>query len=480
MSKNKLLIIIFILAALVRFIGLNHLPPALNRDEATLGYNAYSILKTGRDEHGQFLPLTFKSIGDYKMPLYIYATIIPVKLFGLNDFSIRFWSALSGVISVIAVYFISKLLFTNYLLPITASFLLALNPWAVFYSRIAYEANLALMLFLLGLWLLLKKKPLGFIFWLLACLAYSSALIFIPLFLIPIIFKIRPKTIWLILFITAFALIFIKLWSVSSQKQNITIFSDPYLIDTYNRERTLQYQINPLQTRLFFNKYVYFGGLIGKNYLKTFSPQFLVLKGDNHPWHQIPGVGNFYFIEIIFALVGLIALLKSRHKNKLIFLTWLLLAPLASAITVDAPHSTRSLFLLPVIIILAALGFSKVKKFIPVIIFLYFLNVAYANYQYLEIYPTKVKASLPVGIKEQLLDLKAQNYSGQIYLTGIHDSAYLYPLVYLPVEPKTFQRTAVWTLPDTAGLTHAYRFSHIQIIDDLKDVSDNGVLIKAE
>ena len=105
---KKIIWLIFILALLVRFINLNNFPPSLNRDEASIGWNAYSILETTRDEHGQFIPLAFKSIGDYKMPLYIYATTIPVKLFGLNNFSIRFWSALSGAISILALFYIVK------------------------------------------------------------------------------------------------------------------------------------------------------------------------------------------------------------------------------------------------------------------------------------------------------------------------------------------------------------------------------------
>ena len=447
---SKLLAII-LLAILVRFVGLSSLPPALNRDEAALGYNAYSILKTAKDEHNQFLPLSFKSIGDYKMPLYIYATVIPVKLFGLNDFSIRFWSALAGVISVIMIYLITKK-------PL-AALLMALNPWAVFYSRIAFEANLALALFLVGLWLIINKKFWGLIFWLLACLAYSAALIFIPLFLIPLIYHTRPKIIWPLLFVAAFILIFIKLWSVSSQKQNITVFSDPYLIDIYNKERTLQYQKNPLKTKIFYNKYVYFGQIVVKNYLSTFSPQFLVLKGDNHPWHQIPKVGNFYFIEIILALIGMFKL----KKHKLLFFAWLLLTPLASAITIDAPHSTRSIFLLPIILILASAGLQKIKKFLPLIAVIYFINVVYVGYQYLKVYPTKVAGSLPVGLKENLLQLDQSTPA--ITLSGVHDSIYLYALVYLKIDPQLFQQTAVWTLPDTAGLTHAYQFANVTISD---------------
>ncbi|MFH2062162.1 MAG: phospholipid carrier-dependent glycosyltransferase, partial [Candidatus Beckwithbacteria bacterium] len=153
--KNKLIWLIFLLALLVRFIGIQSLPPALNRDEAAIGYNAYSILKTARDEHGQFLPLAFKSIGDYKMPLYIYATTIPVKIIGLNNFSIRFWSALAGSISTLALYFIVINLTKKRNLATIAAALLALNPWAIFYSRIGFEANLSLAFFLSGFALLL-------------------------------------------------------------------------------------------------------------------------------------------------------------------------------------------------------------------------------------------------------------------------------------------------------------------------------------
>lgn len=446
MSKRFLIIIV--LAILLRFIGLSILPATLNRDEAAIGWNAYSILKTGRDEHNQFLPLNFQSIGDYKMPLYIYATILPVKFFGLNEFSIRFWSAVAGVISVVAVYLITKNPW--------AGLFMALNPWAIFYSRIAYEANLALALFLVGLWLLINKKTLGYIFWLLSCLAYSSALIFIPIFFLFFYWHYKPKLLSTLIFISLFTLIFINLWQVSRHKQNITIFSDPTLIDQYNRDRTDQFQRNPLVAKIFWNKYVYFGKIAAVNYLKTFSPQFLVIKGDNHPWHQVPGIGNFYFIEIILAIIGL-------TQAKFFWWTWLLIAPLASAITVDAPHSTRALFLLPVILIFAAAGMSKIKKFLPIIIILYFLNFAYAVNQYIKVYPIKAAVSLPVGLKEKLQEMKESNRP--IVLSGVANSTYLYVAIYLGINPETFQQTAKWTPPDTAGLINAYQFADIIISD---------------
>src|SRR3989344_6701054 len=97
---NRKLTLIIVLAAILRFWHVTQTPPALYWDEVSLGYNAYSILKTARDEHGKFLPLTnFGAFGDYKPPAYIYATVPSIAVFGLNEFAVRFPSALFGTLT---------------------------------------------------------------------------------------------------------------------------------------------------------------------------------------------------------------------------------------------------------------------------------------------------------------------------------------------------------------------------------------------
>ena len=484
---NKKLILIIALSILTRFINLSSLPPALNRDEAAIGWNANSILKTARDEHSQTMPLAFKSIGDYKMPLYIYATVIPVKLFGLNDFSIRFWSALAGVASVIAIYFLSKKLYpSNRVFALSAAFFMALNPWAVFYSRIGFEANLALAFFLSGFALILQrhksifKLNLGLFLVLLAFLTYSSSLIFIPVFLFVFFFINRKtltkkQTISLVIFTLLFSFIFKSLWSISSQKANITVFSDPTVINTYNQTRTAVYQVNPILARTWYNKYVYFSRIIANNYLKSFSPKFLLTVGGNHPWHRTPSVGNYYWIEIFLSLIGLFWLIKNKNpKLKYLLISWLILAPIPSAITIDAPHSTRSLHLLPIIIILAAYGLSLIypvlkykKVLLGLVISFYLINLSYFSYQYINIYPDKFPDSIPMGLKEIITQ---NDLSGKIYLFGIHDSNYLYPLIYQSTDPDQFQQQAVWTDPDLTNLTNVYQFDNLTIVDQSQDI----------
>jgi len=72
------------------------------------GYNAYSVLKTGRDEYGRFLPLTFESVGDFKNPFPIYSMIPSIAIFGLNEFSVRFPTALISTLSIPLFYFLFK------------------------------------------------------------------------------------------------------------------------------------------------------------------------------------------------------------------------------------------------------------------------------------------------------------------------------------------------------------------------------------
>lgn len=436
----------------MRFGGLANLPEVLNRDEAAIGYNAYSLLKTGKDEHGETYPLAFKSIGDYKMPGYIYATMLPVKLLGLNEWSIRFWSAFGGVLAVWALYGIGKKL-TNERVGIIAAFLMALNPWAVFYSRVGFEANLALALFLLGLtW--------RWWWWLPAMLTYSSSLIFMPLFALV---NLRPNK-KLLLFLVAGGLIFVSIFRVSVQKQAITVWSDPSTLDYYAKTRTAVMAESPLLARTWWNRYVFFARRIGINYLNTFSPKFLLTEGGGHPWHQIPGQGYFYLWEIIFAAAGGWWLWKKgKPKTRLLLFSWLLLAPLPSAITIDAPHATRSLHLLPVILLLAAYGFSawlkqKPARFmIGVVLAVYFLQVGLASYRYLVDYPVFATKVLPGELKDKVL-------SGETELTGLQDSAYLYALIYSGFDPVVFQKEALWTPPDPAGLSNAYQFGEFIIL----------------
>src|SRR5260221_183941 len=109
--KKLLFISIIILAAILRFYNISIDPPGVNRDEASIGYTAYSLLHTGKDEYGRSFPVSFQSFGDWKLPFYIYETVVSVAIFGLNEFAVRVPSALAGIGTVILVFFLGEDIF---------------------------------------------------------------------------------------------------------------------------------------------------------------------------------------------------------------------------------------------------------------------------------------------------------------------------------------------------------------------------------
>ena len=151
MTSRITLILILLFAAGLRFFQLGQNPPGLYWDEVSLGYNAYSILTTGRDEHGEWLPLTrFKAFGDYNPPGYIYATVPSIALFGLNEFAVRFPSALFGSLTVLLTYFLVKEISKNRLWALLSALILAAMPWHVHFSRAAFETNVSVFWVALG------------------------------------------------------------------------------------------------------------------------------------------------------------------------------------------------------------------------------------------------------------------------------------------------------------------------------------------
>jgi 4-amino-4-deoxy-L-arabinose transferase-like glycosyltransferase len=503
--KQKL-ILILLLAFLLRFVGLEKFSPPLNRDEVAIGYNAYSLLETGKDEHGMSWPLSFKSIGDYKMPGYIYLSMLPIKLFGLSVSTTRFWSAFAGFIAVLIIYSLTyklsvkmkfnKLKSDN--LALFSAFILAINPWHIHYSRIAFEANVNLTLFLLALLLYIKsfKKPFLLIFSAITFVAmqfmYSSTFIFLPLFLpilILLTFKDLKKIKALVLIISLVVLSigsflsFKSVLLVSQAKTEITVFSDPTTIDYFNNIRSFWNQKNPFIAKFYYNKAFYLGRIILVNYLKNFSPGFLFLNQVNHPWHFIPGQGFFYLIDGPLMIYGLICLIrKKKNKYALLLLTYLLLSPLPSAITIDAPHATRSLYLIPILCMIIALGIvhnqnPRLKNLKKVMLFIYSFFFIILLRQYFYVFPKKFDPSLYPGIKSVIAYIQELPEDIDIYFTDVSSSPYIYLLFYDQVDPLEVQQNAIWKAPDNIGLTNVEKFKKYHFIDDLPNSKNLHYLV---
>ncbi|MDP3758248.1 MAG: glycosyltransferase family 39 protein, partial [Candidatus Daviesbacteria bacterium] len=190
MRKNLLILVaILLLGLLLRVIFINTSPSSLYGDELTVTLDAYSLLKTGHDQLGNFLPLTFP-MGAGRPAGYVYGSIPFVALFGPTAIGVRALSILSGMGIIFLLYLGGKRLFSEKL-GLLAAFIGAVSPWDISLSRGGFEAHFALFLALLGtfLFMLANRRP---IFYILSALSFGltlhtyptykvSLLLFLPL-----------------------------------------------------------------------------------------------------------------------------------------------------------------------------------------------------------------------------------------------------------------------------------------------------------
>ena len=140
------MLLVLALAFLLRFWRVWEIPPSLNWDEVSIGYNAYSVMKTGRDEWGKFLPLHFRAFGEYKLPIQIYASIPGIWLFGLNEVGVRITPVIFGSLTVLLTYFLAQEIFKDKKVALLSAFLLAVSPWHIQLTRASLESATAMCL----------------------------------------------------------------------------------------------------------------------------------------------------------------------------------------------------------------------------------------------------------------------------------------------------------------------------------------------
>lgn len=443
MRRTIILLTIIALGFGLRFFLLDKRPLGFTWDEAALGYNAYSLLKTGRDEYGKILPIVLKSFGDYKPGLYAYYTVPSIAVLGLNEFATRFPSAIFGTLLIIVVYLLTRNVF--------AALLLAIMPWAIHFSRGAWEANLALFLTTLAALLFVKKRYwLSMLFFGLTFWSYQGAKMFTPLLLVSLFLIYRPNIKLLIKpLIFLIFLIFPVLLGFSSQSGRLKVFS----VFSYTRsvqtiaEIKNQDQQNSWIFSLFHSEIVDQGRGIIQRYLNHLSPYYLFFAGD---WqslrHSIPYYGYLHIPEIVTVLIGLVVLLKTNSRLTKLLIAWLLLAPLPAALSRDLVSGVRSLPMVVPLTIISGIGLSVLARkrfllllFSPVLIFslFYFLDLYFVHS------PNFTAADFLYAYRPalQLIKPLIPNYK-KIVITSQFGQPYIFILFYLQIDPRQYQPQA--------------------------------------
>ena len=207
-SKNRatspiryaiLVFIILSLAAFLRIYKLGSIPYGIYCDEAANGYDSFCILKTGADMNGRTLPFIIKHHDiDFIESLYVYLSVPFIALFNLSIFSTRFLAAFIGTLTVLSVFFLTRELFGKNT-ALIAALLIALSPWHLHFSRIAFRAILAPFFITTGLYFFFRglRKPVflvsSAVFFGLALNSYTAAKISVPLMLAVLFILYRRK-----------------------------------------------------------------------------------------------------------------------------------------------------------------------------------------------------------------------------------------------------------------------------------------------
>lgn len=405
-----LLFIVVLIATFLRFYRLGEIPVGFHRDEAFLGYNAYSILKTGKDMSGNFLPLHLKSFL-YSPAGYSYFSIPFIATFDINAFSVRFASAFFGSLTVLVTYFLVRKLFngkyTNFL-ALSSSFLLAISPWHINLSRTATENTVVVFFITFGvlLYLLWANSnraiflPFSFLSFAMTLFLYQAPRAFLPFFLplLIILFASKYKRwIWL----AVFAIILVPLFFILSSRNlslrinTVSIFStqESQLVITDHVLTDGVYNIPLVLTRLFHNKPLTYSAQFLDNYFSHFSYQFLFTDKGFPDRYRVPLSGLLYAIELPLIIFGIFKLLSIQKKLGLFLLGWIALAPLGSALTFDdIPNLQRTLIMLPALYIVEAFGMMYVVLFfralkllkvaVSLIVLVFLFNISFYIHQY--------------------------------------------------------------------------------------------------
>lgn len=499
------LLAIIVLAFFLRFYKLDQIPKGLYQDETAIGYNAYSILQTGKDEYGKVFPLYFKSFGDYKLPLYIYLDVIPVKIFGLNEFSARLPSAFFGLLTIIVSYFLIKELSGKKSLALLSALLLAINPWHLFYSRAAFEVSVALFLFCLGtllLYLALEKSRrgmfwLGTVFFILAVYTYNLTRLLSPLLYLLILFFYRKKVsnikrsetistvVILFILLLPFGLTFFDKAGAGSVKGTF-LFTSNAVLAPLLEFRSYLVGLPELFSKIFFNNILLLFWQYLQNIISYLSVTFLFLTGDSHGNHGISNVGQFYLFEIILIPLGIFEAIRSKLRYGYLLLGWSSLVILVASLTREAPQATRSFFLVLPLEIFSGLGVlvvvewlktikdRRVSKILAVCFFAFMsYNIIYFLSSYFVRFPVSYAKSWRSPDKEvvNLIKQKSSDYD-EVVVDQSAGLIYTSLLFYQKFSPAQFQNTVQRGPDDKEGFSQVNSFGKFfyQKIDWSKDL----------
>lgn len=455
------LLLILGVAAFLRLYRIGTVPSGFFRDEAWNGYEAYSLLKTGKDTRGNVFPLFFSQYGDisFSSP-YVYASIPFIYLFGLNETAARLPAACFGLLTVGMLYFCVKEFFGRDR-ALAAAFLLAVSPWHIQFSRLAFRAVTFPFFFLLAVYLLkrgLRRKgwlPVGFAVLGATIYTYSSAMVFIPLSCVVCLLVYRRA-------------LFCRRTVAVTVLSLLLFVVIVYPAVLHSRS---------WEAQQYFRGATYLGNKLGGEDLKHFlmryigylSPAYLAGSGPQDiPWPSPWKFGLIYFFEYPLLLAGIYVFLTRRTRDRWLFLGWLLIYPVSAALTDAYFHSLRTIIAVPLWPVLGAEGLCRLVEFLRrrrrwwLVAGYSFagaalLNIVYFADRLFTDYNKKSATALQYGYREAIGYLESIRKPEDV--VKVHSNlllSYVFVLFYTAFDPEDFHQASFHLTTRRGGRYRAY------------------------
>ena len=462
-----------------------------------VGYQAYSLINTGKDYFGTVLPLFPHSFAEFRTPLIIYSTTPTVSILGLSPLAIRLPQVIWGLIGIFAVYYLAKQIYPK--AAIFSALSLGLAPWGLVYSRIGFEVVILSTLITLAIGTLVKSLnnprllPLSALFFGLSLYSYSTAKLFIPIFIFIalIIFVINKITIpkkYILSSIILLSIFSVPLYYDSvfgnnaGRFLNVSILTDPVAADEVNQQRfesavsrisgPAQVGLSPtVIDKALFNRPANLLNKFMGNYLSAFSTDFLFTKGDPQTRHSPSKelFGQFHVSEFIPLIVGMILLIKLQPKYKYLIIAWILLSPVASSLTRDGSmHASRLILLFPVLSLIIGIGFYRIFRYQKLVFILllgfYFYNVFNFMGFYLTRYKLESAQSFDYGFEQimQIANIESKKYNRVFVDVGSNNSG-LMAYIFTSLRPDKIQKMHPLHTTEISDGISGYVFGNIVV-----------------
>lgn len=476
-KSNWLLLIAVLLAFVLRVVWLDRYPAGFTPDEANLGYNAYSILKTGRDEWGEpWWKLFFtnmRSFGDYKLPLYSFLTISSTAIFGLNEFSTRLPNVIFGTLAVLGIYFLAKKLFPDRkLIPIISAFVLALSPWHIQLSRGAFEANLIVFFLPWIIYFFWEGKYLwSGILAAVSMYSYHTARYFMPfLGVLLVLFKsvkldkklLTAGIVFLVLSIPTLVSVF----GVGKTRiSDLSIFSptDNWAGVSDRRFEARLLELPDSVARIFSNKVTQTISNVSRGYLSYLSIDYLFINGAGEATYgMMPGRGVMYMFELTFIISYLTILIKTKSKSLVFVGLLLLIAPVPAILAKSMGNAANRVApMLPALVLMVAIGIDSLlenynkyfQHLLLLICVVYFVGVAFLAEDYFYHAPKLNAPAMSFGWNELMPRLSglSRDYD-EVYISRSLSEPQIFLAFYSRMDPAYYQKQAIaWKDFDQKG-----------------------------